>query len=191
MPPSLTKTHCSCLDACFESAQTTSVVYRLSGADVVVGQKRVVAIDQGHVWSTSNSGHRRKRGSSKAGGVTAPALAWKRALGAAKSQALALGRVETSTTSTRSRSLIRCRRRRADPRTAGSSWKEGIKFSANLLEFAIVLLVASVSITMIAELGSLVILGIEARRQFFTLAGHVRLLKRVFGSRVTRSRLST
>jgi uncharacterized integral membrane protein (TIGR00698 family) len=45
--------------------------------------------------------------------------------------------------------------------TPGSSWNEGIKFSAKfVLEFAIVLLGASVSITMIAALGSLVILGI-------------------------------
>ena len=45
--------------------------------------------------------------------------------------------------------------------TPGSSWKEGINFSAKfVLEFAIVLLGASVSITMIAALGSLVILGI-------------------------------
>ena len=45
--------------------------------------------------------------------------------------------------------------------TPGSSWNEGIKFSAKfVLEFAIVLLGASVSITMIAELGSLLILGI-------------------------------
>ena len=45
--------------------------------------------------------------------------------------------------------------------TPGSSWNEGIKFSAKfVLEFAIMLLGASVSITMIAALGSLVILGI-------------------------------
>ena len=45
--------------------------------------------------------------------------------------------------------------------TPGSSWSEGITFSAKfVLEFAIVLLGASVSITMIAALGSLVILGI-------------------------------
>src|SRR5215472_14340967 len=45
--------------------------------------------------------------------------------------------------------------------TPGSNWNEGIKFSAKfVLEFAIVLLGASVSITMIAALGSLVILGI-------------------------------
>jgi uncharacterized integral membrane protein (TIGR00698 family) len=45
--------------------------------------------------------------------------------------------------------------------TPGSSWHEGINFSAKfVLEFAIVLLGASVSITMIAALGSLVILGI-------------------------------
>ena len=45
--------------------------------------------------------------------------------------------------------------------TPGSSWNEGINFSAKfVLEFAIVLLGASVSITMIAALGSLVILGI-------------------------------
>jgi len=30
----LTKTHCSCLDACFEGAQTTSGVYWLGAADV-------------------------------------------------------------------------------------------------------------------------------------------------------------
>jgi uncharacterized integral membrane protein (TIGR00698 family) len=43
----------------------------------------------------------------------------------------------------------------------GKSWNEGIVFSAKfVLEFAIVLLGASVSITMIAALGSLVILGI-------------------------------
>ena len=43
----------------------------------------------------------------------------------------------------------------------GKSWNEGINFSAKfVLEFAIVLLGASVSITMIAALGSLVILGI-------------------------------
>jgi uncharacterized integral membrane protein (TIGR00698 family) len=45
--------------------------------------------------------------------------------------------------------------------TPGSRWNEGINFSAKfVLEFAIVLLGASVSITMIAALGSLVILGI-------------------------------
>ena len=45
--------------------------------------------------------------------------------------------------------------------TPGSSWNEGINFSAKfVLEFAIVLLGASVSITMIAALGSFVILGI-------------------------------
>ena len=45
--------------------------------------------------------------------------------------------------------------------TPGSSWNAGINFSAKfVLEFAIVLLGASVSITMIAALGSLVILGI-------------------------------
>jgi uncharacterized integral membrane protein (TIGR00698 family) len=45
--------------------------------------------------------------------------------------------------------------------TPGTSWNEGINFSAKfVLEFAIVLLGASVSITMIAALGSLVILGI-------------------------------
>ncbi len=45
--------------------------------------------------------------------------------------------------------------------TPGSSWSAGINFSAKfVLEFAIVLLGASVSITMIAALGSLVILGI-------------------------------
>jgi len=45
--------------------------------------------------------------------------------------------------------------------TPGSSWNQGINFSAKfVLEFAIVLLGASVSITMIAALGSLVILGI-------------------------------
>ena len=45
--------------------------------------------------------------------------------------------------------------------TPGSSWNKGINFSAKfVLEFAIVLLGASVSITMIAALGSLVILGI-------------------------------
>jgi uncharacterized integral membrane protein (TIGR00698 family) len=45
--------------------------------------------------------------------------------------------------------------------TPGSSWSEGINFSAKfVLEFAIVLLGASVSITMIAALGALVILGI-------------------------------
>jgi uncharacterized integral membrane protein (TIGR00698 family) len=43
----------------------------------------------------------------------------------------------------------------------GKSWNQGINFSAKfVLEFAIVLLGASVSITMIAALGSLVILGI-------------------------------
>src|SRR6516165_7448343 len=43
----------------------------------------------------------------------------------------------------------------------GSLWNDGIGFSAKfVLEFAIVLLGASVSITMIAALGSLVILGI-------------------------------
>jgi uncharacterized integral membrane protein (TIGR00698 family) len=43
----------------------------------------------------------------------------------------------------------------------GNSWNEGIGFSAKfVLEFAIVLLGASVSITMIAALGSVVILGI-------------------------------
>ena len=43
----------------------------------------------------------------------------------------------------------------------GPSWREGITFSAKfVLEFAIVLLGAAVSITMIAALGSLVILGI-------------------------------
>src|SRR5215469_5454859 len=43
----------------------------------------------------------------------------------------------------------------------GQSWNDGINFSAKfVLEFAIVLLGASVSITMIAALGSLVILGI-------------------------------
>jgi uncharacterized integral membrane protein (TIGR00698 family) len=43
----------------------------------------------------------------------------------------------------------------------GKSWNDGIGFSAKfVLEFAIVLLGASVSITMIAALGSLVILGI-------------------------------
>ena len=43
----------------------------------------------------------------------------------------------------------------------GSSWSDGINFSAKfVLEFAIVLLGASVSITMIAALGSFVILGI-------------------------------
>jgi uncharacterized integral membrane protein (TIGR00698 family) len=43
----------------------------------------------------------------------------------------------------------------------GKSWNDGISFSAKfVLEFAIVLLGASVSITMIAALGSLVILGI-------------------------------
>ena len=43
----------------------------------------------------------------------------------------------------------------------GKSWNNGINFSAKfVLEFAIVLLGASVSITMIAALGSLVILGI-------------------------------
>src|SRR5215469_3298906 len=45
--------------------------------------------------------------------------------------------------------------------TPGSSWNEGIKFSAKfVLEFAITLLGASVSITMISALGSLVILGV-------------------------------
>ena len=45
--------------------------------------------------------------------------------------------------------------------TPGSNWTKGINFSAKfVLEFAIVLLGASVSITMIAALGSLVILGI-------------------------------
>ena len=45
--------------------------------------------------------------------------------------------------------------------TPGSSWHEGINFSAKfVLELPIVLLGASVSITMIAALGSLVILGI-------------------------------
>jgi len=43
----------------------------------------------------------------------------------------------------------------------GSSWSEGINFSAKfVLEFAIVLLGASVSVTMVAALGSLLILGI-------------------------------
>jgi uncharacterized integral membrane protein (TIGR00698 family) len=43
----------------------------------------------------------------------------------------------------------------------GKIWNDGISFSAKfVLEFAIVLLGASVSITMIAALGSLVILGI-------------------------------
>jgi uncharacterized integral membrane protein (TIGR00698 family) len=43
----------------------------------------------------------------------------------------------------------------------GTRWNDGISFSAKfVLEFAIVLLGASVSITMIAALGSLVILGI-------------------------------
>ena len=47
--------------------------------------------------------------------------------------------------------------------TPGSSWTKGINFSAKfVLEFAIVLLGASVSITMIAALGSLVILGIAS-----------------------------
>ena len=47
--------------------------------------------------------------------------------------------------------------------TPGSSWNEGINFSAKfVLEFAIVLLGASVSITMIAALGSQVILGIAS-----------------------------
>jgi uncharacterized integral membrane protein (TIGR00698 family) len=47
--------------------------------------------------------------------------------------------------------------------TPGSSWNEGVEFSAKfVLEFAIVLLGASVSITMIAALGSLVILGIAS-----------------------------
>jgi len=45
--------------------------------------------------------------------------------------------------------------------TPGSSWNQGINFSAKfVLEFAIVLLGASASISMIAALGSLVILGI-------------------------------
>jgi len=45
--------------------------------------------------------------------------------------------------------------------TPGSSWNQGINFSAKfVLEFAIVLLGASASIAMIAALGSLVILGI-------------------------------
>ena len=45
--------------------------------------------------------------------------------------------------------------------TPGSSWREGINFSAKfVLEFAIVLLGASVSVAMTAALGSLVILGI-------------------------------
>jgi len=45
----------------------------------------------------------------------------------------------------------------------GPSWREGITFSAKfVLEFAIVLLGASVSITMIAALGSQVILGIAS-----------------------------
>lgn len=43
----------------------------------------------------------------------------------------------------------------------GSSWSDGINFSAKfVLEFAIVLLGASVSVTMVAALGSLLILGI-------------------------------
>ena len=47
--------------------------------------------------------------------------------------------------------------------TPGSWWNEGISFSAKfVLEFAIVLLGASVSITMIAALGSQVILGIAS-----------------------------
>jgi len=47
--------------------------------------------------------------------------------------------------------------------TPGSWWNEGINFSAKfVLEFAIVLLGASVSITMIAALGSQVILGIAS-----------------------------
>jgi len=45
--------------------------------------------------------------------------------------------------------------------TPGSNWNQGINFSAKfVLEFAIVLLGASVSITMIAALGAQVILGI-------------------------------
>ena len=44
---------------------------------------------------------------------------------------------------------------------AGSLWNDGINFSAKfVLEFAIVLLGASVSVTMVAALGSLLILGI-------------------------------
>ncbi|MGA8229732.1 MAG: putative sulfate exporter family transporter, partial [Xanthobacteraceae bacterium] len=62
----------------------------------------------------------------------------------------------------------------------GSIWNDGINFSAKfVLEFAIVLLGASVSATMVAALGSILILGIAC---IVTLAiGASYLLSRAFG----------
>ena len=62
----------------------------------------------------------------------------------------------------------------------GSIWNDGINFSAKfVLEFAIVLLGASVSVTMVAALGSLLILGIAC---IVTLAiGASYLLSRALG----------